>query len=568
MAILQPIINIAEILVTKNVTDAIISPGSRNAPLTIALARHPQINALSVSDERSAAFIAMGMAQVKNKPVAICCTSGSAAYNYAPAVAEAFFQEIPLIVFTADRPTEWIHQHDGQTIYQENIYGKHVKASYQVGADYSHPDARWHIERVMNEAINTANTFPKGPVHINIPLREPFYPSAEEQVVFERPRNIRQHSSKASLSQETWEELLDQIDDYSKVMVIAGQDATNPEVNQALKGLQEEFGFVVVGDLIANTKGEFIANHDLYLGQLDDSYAPELLITFGKSVISKSLKQYIRKHKPEAHWHVQSSTHVIDTYQSLTDIVSIAPEDFFKELLESLDLRAYKMGDEEKSFEYQEQWFNLERKSSRYIHQVLSSTDTWNEFTTYYKVMENIPAGSQLHLANSMAVRYANYLHLPNIDEVEIFANRGTSGIDGCVSTAVGAALATEAQVYLLVGDVAFFYDRNALWNNFLPSNLTIFLENNSGGGIFRMIDGPSQQPELEPFFETAQKMTAKLTAEESNMEYLSATNFEQLENILTTIPQKSTGARLFEIHTNSVENTAFFKKFKTNFIV
>lgn len=568
MAILQPIINIAEILVTKNVTDAVISPGSRNAPLTIALARHPQINALSVSDERSAAFIAMGMAQVKNKPVAICCTSGSAAYNYAPAVAEAFFQEIPLIVLTADRPTEWIHQHDGQTIYQENIYGKHVKASYQVGADYSHPDARWHIERVMNEAINTANTFPKGPVHINIPLREPFYPSAEEQVVFERPRNIRQHSSKASLSQETWEELLAQVEDYSKVMVIAGQDATNPVVNQALQGLQEEFGFVVVGDLIANTKGEFVANHDLYLGQIDESYAPELLITFGKSVISKSLKQYIRKHKPEAHWHVQSSTHLIDTYQSLTDIVSIAPEDFFKELLESLDLRAYKMGDEEKSFEYQEQWFNLERKSSRYIHQALSSTDTWNEFTTYYKVMENIPAGSQLHLANSMAVRYANYLHLSNINEVEIFANRGTSGIDGCVSTAVGAALATEAQVYLLVGDVAFFYDRNALWNNFLPSNLTIILENNSGGGIFRMIDGPSQQPELEPFFETAQKMTAKLTAEESNMEYLSATNFEQLENILTTIPQKSTRARLFEIHTNSVENTAFFKKFKTNFIV
>jgi 2-succinyl-5-enolpyruvyl-6-hydroxy-3-cyclohexene-1-carboxylate synthase len=180
-------------------------------------------------------------------------------------------------------------------------------------------------------------------------LREPFYPSAEEQVVFERPRNIRQHSSKASLSQETWEELLSQIEDYSKVMVIAGQDAINPEVNQALKGLQEEFGFVVVGDLIANTKGEFVQIMTCILGQIDESYAPELLITFGKSVISKSLKQYIRKHKPEAHWHVQSSTHVIDTYQSLTDILPIAPEDFFKELFESLDMRAYKMGDEEKS---------------------------------------------------------------------------------------------------------------------------------------------------------------------------------------------------------------------------
>jgi 2-succinyl-5-enolpyruvyl-6-hydroxy-3-cyclohexene-1-carboxylate synthase len=181
--LLQPIINLINILAKKGVNNAIISPGSRNAPLTIALVRHPEISTKSISDERSAAFIALGIAQNLKAPVAVCCTSGSAAYNYAPAVAEAFFQEIPLIILTADRPKEWIHQYDGQTIYQTDIFGKHVKKSFEIGADYSHPDSVWDIERTINEAVNLAKSYPQGPVHINIPLREPFYPSDNEEII-------------------------------------------------------------------------------------------------------------------------------------------------------------------------------------------------------------------------------------------------------------------------------------------------------------------------------------------------------------------------------------------------
>lgn len=178
---LQPIWNIAHICHKQGIENVIISPGSRSAPLTLAFVRHKNLKCKVVADERSAAFIALGIAQQTNKPVVLICTSGSAAYNYAPAIAEAYFQQIPLLVLTADRPPEWIDQFDGQTIRQTNIYGKHVKESYTLPVDLSHQDAVWHVERTISEAINLAKTYPAAPVHINAPFREPFYPPVENQ---------------------------------------------------------------------------------------------------------------------------------------------------------------------------------------------------------------------------------------------------------------------------------------------------------------------------------------------------------------------------------------------------
>ena len=175
---LQPIFNLIEICAKHGLKRAIISPGSRNAPLTMALARNPKIQCRSISDERSAAFIAIGITQQIKKPTILCCTSGSASLNYAPAVAEAFFQQIPLIILTADRPPEWIDQFDGQTIRQNGIYGEHVKNSYSIPVDLTNEAAQVHASRIMNEAINTSMEFPQGPVHINVPFREPFYPAS------------------------------------------------------------------------------------------------------------------------------------------------------------------------------------------------------------------------------------------------------------------------------------------------------------------------------------------------------------------------------------------------------
>ncbi|MET3127203.1 2-succinyl-5-enolpyruvyl-6-hydroxy-3-cyclohexene-1-carboxylate synthase [Arcicella rosea] len=569
--LLQPIVNLVEILSRKDVNHAIISPGSRNAPLTIALVRHPDIKTLSISDERSAAFIAMGMAQNLKKPVAICCTSGSAAYNYAPAVAEAFFQEIPLIILTADRPKEWIHQHDGQTIYQTDIFGKHVKQSFEIGADYSHPDAIWHIERTVNHAVNLANTFPKGPVHINIPLREPFYPAENEQINFDNDvRVIERLDTENTLSKEVWTSLLQSIEQYDRVLIAGGQSEYNPALTAVLQKLQDEFNFPILGDAIANLKFDVISNHDIFLNQDADNLRPELLITFGKSFISKSFKTFLRKNKAIEHWHLSLDNHLIDTFQSLTKVIPVQPLYFFEKLLEDVDFEQFRNGDdEERDGFYLDEWKKNDFKAKSYLEHFFLADfhqKQLNEFYAIKKLLDALPADSQLHLANSMSVRYANYIGTAPEKQIETFANRGTSGIDGCVSTALGAALSTNKLVYLLIGDLAFFYDRNALWNRYVPDNLRIILINNHGGGIFRMIDGPSKQAELADYFETVQSYNAEKTALEADIAYFNAKTVDEFHALSTAFLEPDGKAKIFEIETNSVYNTEIFKQFKAGF--
>ncbi|MEY4541710.1 MAG: hypothetical protein RLZZ306_3467 [Bacteroidota bacterium] len=568
--LLKPIINLVDILAKKGVKNAIISPGSRNAPLTIALARHPEINTKSVSDERSAAFIALGMALNLKSPVALCCTSGSAAYNYAPAVAEAFFQEIPLIILTADRPKEWIHQHDGQTIYQTDIFGKHVKKSFEIGADYSHQDSIWHIERTINEGINLANSLPKGPVHINIPLREPFYPSENEDVTFNNDSRIIEITpTETTLSKTVLYDILNKFQMYDRILIASGQAEKNVELSEVLQKLQDEFHIVCLGDSISNLSFEAISKHDIFLNSKGDSLRPELLITFGKSFISKGLKTFLRNNKATEHWHLQIGENLIDTFQSLTKVIPMQSIDFFTKIYEDLDFEKFKTGEEERDENFKSLWFSHQRKATIYTERFFEKnihTENFNEFFVIKKLMDYLPEYCQLHLANSMSVRYANYIGVDFKKNIEIFANRGTSGIDGCVSTAVGQALATDKLVFLLVGDVAFFYDRNGLWNRYLPDNLRIMLLNNHGGGIFRIIDGPNKQAELEDYFETVQTMNAKNTAEDAGLEYFFIDTNDILEKSMNDFFSISGKSKLLEVETESMVNAEVFRIFKAGF--
>ena len=568
--LLQPIINLVDILSKKGVNNAIISPGSRNAPLTIALVRHPDINTKSISDERSAAFIALGMAQNLKQPVAICCTSGSAAYNYAPAVAEAFFQEIPLIILTADRPKEWIHQHDGQTIYQTDIFGKHVKQSFEVGADYSHPDSIWHIERTINHAINLAKSYPQGPVHINIPLREPFYPAENEEVNFENNcRVIEVISTERELNKNDWHDIFNKFQDYDRILIAVGQQEKNGELSHILQKLQDEFQVVCIGDTISNTGFDIISKHDIFLNPAIENLRPELLITFGKSFISKELKTFLRKNKAIEHWHLQIGEHLIDTFQSLTKIIPVHPLYFFAKIYEDLDFEKFRAGDQDRDESYKIEWLNHERKATIYLErffQEKTHIEPFNEFYVIKKLIDLLPYNCQLHLANSMSVRYANYIGVDFKKNIEIFGNRGTSGIDGCVSTAVGQALSTDKLVFLLIGDVAFFYDRNGLWNQYVPDNLRVILLNNHGGGIFRIIEGPNKQQELEEYFETVQDLNAKNTALDANIEYFQIKSNDEFSDNIDSFLSPIGKSKLIEIETNSKINAEVFKLFKMEF--
>ena len=562
--ILQPIVDIAEICAKKDVLNAILSPGSRCAPLTLSFSRHQAIEVKTISDERSAAFIALGIAQTSEKPVVLICTSGSAALNYAPAVAEAFYHQVPLLLFTADRPPEWIDQYDGQTIRQSGIYGKHVKESYDLPVDYSHPDASWQVNRVINEAINLSQSFPKGPVHVNIPFREPFYP--EEGEVMQYSGDVRvtsRHRMSESMTGEMKDNLVQRLNACQKVLMVAGQGRQDAGLLGLLQSFTANFRIPVVADIISNCQvlDNAILHQDAFLGvknqEMLSQLAPELLITFGKSIISKQLKLFLRKYRPARHWHIQPGGKVADTFQSLTDIYPIAPTAFFEGLQAS-----HGQGNEGQK-KYLEQWKDTDQLASQSINRQFPDK-TFSEFGAVEAVLGLLPDDSILHLANSMPVRYANYLGIGD-KRVEVFANRGTSGIDGSVSVAVGCALSTNKIVTLLTGDMAFFYDRNAFWNNYIPANLRVIILNNHGGGIFGLIKGPDQQPELEEFFETRQPLKAGSLCGEFGIGYTFCDDFSSLQEGMKGFFEVGSQAKILEVETDKKINKRFFTEFKTS---
>lgn len=568
--LLQPINNIAEICARKGVKNVVISPGSRSAALTLAFARHRNIQTKVIPDERTAGFVGLGMAQHSRQTVALVCTSGSAAYNLAPAVVEAYFQEIPLLVFTADRPKEWIHQQDGQTIYQNELYGKHVKKSFDLPSDYAHPDANWYIERILNEAINLSQTAPKGPVHINVPIREPFYPVADEKITYDRHvKLVERLTAEPTLTIETWHRLQNEFENANRVLIAVGQMPPSSSLWAVLKEFSEEMGVPVLGDIISNVPADeaFVRQHDVFLRgkneELLTALEPDLLITVGDSFISKNFKLFLRNHSPARHWHVKTTEQLIDTFQTLTTQIPVEPTYFFQKLLEDLDYQQFVQNDADDDGRgaYREAWLQADRQGKRSVSQFLGRENRWNEFALVRNILENLPENSVLHLANSMPVRYANLLGLSQ--SAEVFANRGTSGIDGCTSTALGAALMTDQAVFILTGDVAFFYDRNALWHPHIPKNLRVVVFNNAGGNIFRLIDGPSAQPELEQYFETRHANTSRHTAEDAGLDYHSLNEGEDFLTIWQEFIAQNGHAKLLEIFTDPVLNGEVFEAYR-----
>ncbi|MEQ9437613.1 MAG: 2-succinyl-5-enolpyruvyl-6-hydroxy-3-cyclohexene-1-carboxylic-acid synthase [Cyclobacteriaceae bacterium] len=567
--ILPSIVAIAQICASLGIRRAVISPGSRSAPLTIALVRHPDIQTYTVSDERSAAFIGLGMARQHQSPVALVCTSGSAAYNYAPAIAEAYFQQIPLVVFTADRPPEWIDQLDGQTIRQQGIYGKHVKAGYELPVGQTEMDF-WYATRQVAEAINLSQTAPYGPVHVNVPIREPFYPEKNEEINFDPAvKVVRTVPGSLALSAVQLQQLQTEWNGYERKLIVAGQQPLHSELSEVVGSLSQQQQIPVVADIISNLHpaSAAIKHADNFLSAGDDeaftALRPDLLITFGLSVISKNLKIFLRKNRPQAHWHIQPSGTAADTFQSLTRVLHTEPASFFQQT-KSWEVSSRAAG-------FYQAWATKEQQITKKLQTFFEQPEvSASEFQAVFEVLKQLPDQTNVHLANSMAVRYANLIGLPgHQSQIEVWANRGTSGIDGSSSTAVGAALASDRLNVLITGDLAFFYDRNAFWHNYSLPNLRIVLLNNHAGGIFRMIDGPRQQPELEEYFETKQSLKAKNTARDFGMEYhqLDFTRTDTADKLNALLPGffhgSSDHAKLLEIVTDSEANASVFRQFK-----
>ena len=585
MPVLQPIVNLAELLYQKNVLNVVVCPGSRSAPLTLAVARHPKLRVRVMADERSAGFVALGMAQQSGQPVAIICTSGSAVYNLAPAVAEAYFQQVPLLLLTADRPHEWLGQQDGQTIDQVGIFGSHVKRSYDLPADYTHPDARWYIERSANEAITLSRLTPAGPVHVNVPLREPFYPAPDELFQYGPVRVIDTLPVQSVLAPNVWHNLLAEWDGSTRPLIAVGQLPHNPALLTILNKISDEWGIPVLGELTSNLphNNRFITHTDTLLSGLSEEQAdalrPDLLITIGNGFLTRNLKTFFRGPasrsganeggKAARHWHIQPNVERIqDSFQSLTTLIPAEPVAFFEKLFADVDYQRFLQGDDDESLDetgpFFRTWQTADRRAAQVVAQTLAPPDApLTDWSGIQAVLDHLPVGSVLHVANSMPVRYANLCGLPEHQQIQVWANRGVSGIDGCLSTAVGAALLTDRMVTLLIGDVAFFYDRNALWSAPVPPNLRIVLLNNDGGHIFRLIDGPSRQPELETYFETPHGYTARNTAADAQLDYQVCHSPEKLGSLLSDFFCAGPTAKILELTTDKHTNQAQFQTYK-----
>lgn len=537
---------LSAIAAAKGMRHAVISSGSRNAPLVIAFDAQKEIECLSVIDERSAAFFALGIAQQTNLPVAVICTSGSAVLNYAPAVVEAFYQKIPLIVITADRPPEWIDQDDGQTIRQQNIFSNYCKGSYNLPVDANHADDNWYAQRVISEAFNVA-TEPgnEGPVHINVPFREPLYKEVEKVETDYKIIDVLNIQRRLPIEHE--KKLLGTWSDSKKIMVIVGLHKPYKELNNLLDKLAKNQSVVILTETTSNMQNDkFIGNMDAVLDSLNEEdkkvLHPELLISLGGPVTSKKLKMYLRKYKPSQHWHISVSAAHTDTFQSLTHVLA-ADETYLFELLSEQH--------QDKTNRYAEHWQNISSNAYKEL-ETYCKTIPFTDMKVMDMVMKHIPQNSDVHLGNSSPVRYANLFETDSKNGIHYYCNRGVSGIDGITSTALGSAYATDKMTTLITGDLAFFYDSNALWNKYLCDNFRMIVINNRGGGIFRLIDS-KDTPLLEKYFEAKHSMKAEELVKAHNIPYYSAKNEDELKQGLD------------KLYTNHKGKPAVLEVFTTN---
>lgn len=539
----------------KGLKNVVISPGSRNAPLVMAFQRHTSIKCYSVVDERSAGFVALGMAKKLQEPVALLCTSGSAVLNYYPAISEAYYMQVPLIVISADRPADLLDRWDGQAIHQFEVFKPHIRSSFNTPDNSDFAQFQTFFDLGAKAYSNSISTI-QGPVHINVPLKEPLYANAED--VFEYP--VFELPSSVIPSQNTDLPVMDDnfFVNFSKILVLNGAANSSLDCNSILNKIKDRKAVVILSDIISGKHSEssFQNWESIVLNSNEEQKSellPDLLITTGKMILSKSLKNLLKKSKIKAHWHIAENGYCADTFYSNPSIFKISDQDFFERFEEHLPEQL------------NQDYFNAWNKLSE-LHKIKSeglNVNDYNEFNLLVKFLKALPSEKlNLNISNSMSIRLAAYnMHCLDA-QWNIYSNRGVSGIDGCTSTAMGMALLDSSPNFLITGDLAFLYDVNAFFINEKPQNFKVLIMNNQGGGIFKNIEGPSKMKESDPYLYTPHLFNAKHIASHYNINYISADNQEQFDKGLKEFIQ-SQDLCFFEVFSDSNHNTEFFNQYK-----
>ena len=499
---------LTSLLVAHGVQHAVVCPGSRNSAIVHNLNECPAIQCYPVTDERSAGFYALGMAQALRQPVVVCVTSGTALLNLAPAVAEAYYQHIPLVVVSADRPPQWIDQLDGQTLPQPDALGRFVRKAVSLPEPHD-DEEHWYCNRLVNEALIAALQGGRGPVHINVPITEPLF----DYTVSELPVERKIEWTAADMSPATLSHVTRMFLQAKRPMLISGQPM-NPLLDEAVS---------LVGD--------------------DEAYLPDFVLYIGGSIVSKRLKRFLRKAKET--WVVNASGEVPDTFMNLTHVFQGGGEAVADHIRFMMVMEPHP---------FVQQWDEL---LARIRQQVEAYEPAYSEMAAV-KYFEQYVGDAEVHYANSTAIRLANIFA-----KHPVWCNRGVNGIEGSLSTAAGFSCVTDKRVFCVIGDLSFFYDQNALWNQNLRENFRILLLNNGRGGIFNMLPGLEQSPARDAFVAAEHHTSAEGICQANDIVYLSASDMPQLRaGIDTLLNIESTRPVLLEVFTDPYEDERVFRDY------
>lgn len=562
---------VVQLCKAKNIKHVVISPGSRNAPLTIGFTNDSYFKCYSIVDERCAGFFALGIAQQLKEPTAVLCTSGSALLNYYPAVAEAFYSDIPLVVLSADRPKHLIGVGDGQTINQQHVFENHILLSTNLKLDLKEDDdlaeneelpifknlenkievlsglkqsiQEFNEERI-NEAINIAIS-KSGPIHINIPFDEPLYDIVNELTI--KPKAISIERKQEHIDDAVLEACVNDWNKASKKIVLVGVNTPHAVEQRWLDVFANDDSVIVFTETTSNLNQiDFFPSIDKIIAPLGvEGYKklqPEILLTFGGLIVSKKIKAFLRNYKPQQHWHIDTKK-ANDTFFSLSNFIEVSPNYFFSKF-------SPKVITVESDYKPH---FNVIKASRSIKHRDYLNQIAFCDLKAFESILQALPNYSVLQLSNSSTIRYAQLFDLNNT--LEVFCNRGTSGIDGSTSTAIGSALANPKPTTLITGDLSFIYDSNALWNDYIPKNFRIIVINNQGGGIFRILPGHKNTDEFDTYFETRHQLTAEHLCKMYQLEYHSVSNEDDLKDCLKAFYTESNQPKLLEIFTPRTQN-------------
>jgi len=546
------IFNLPEICLKHKLDTVIISPGSRNAPVILSLTKNKKINCYCISDERSAAYFALGFSQYSKKPVGLVCTSGTAVLNYAPAVAESFYQNIPLVLFTADRPPEWIDQSDNQSIRQSEVYKNFIKGSFELPVETENNADLWFSDRILSQAIDYSYQTPPGPVHINIPLREPLYNT--DNNYNPSPKTIKTIDSALVLSDKNMSAFKKKWGEYSKKMIICGMADLDAENISVLLKLSKDPSVIIIAENLSNINCENIIHspEKLFVSlneRKKSQFRPDLLISTGKSIVSKELKRYLREYSPEEHWFISEAGQYVDTFKCLSSIVRSKPGNFLKSLT---TVGANMIS------QYSESIQKVYRNINKLQLEFIEKTE-YSDLKVFDIIMKSIPANTILQLGNSTPVRYSQLFATRK--EIIYHSNRGTSGIDGCISTAAGSARASGKNTVIITGDISFLYDSNSLWNNYLGKNFKIIVINNNGGNIFNLIKRPNLDNKLKKYFQAPHNVKINAIAKAYGISHLFCGNYEELESFINDF-YSAEGPVILEIKTDSEINMKVYSEY------